>query len=131
MKKADPVEQLVNDIRLMDSGLHEIVQGVRRIVKLEAPDATEIVKYGGIMFQTQAPFCGVFSYQRHVSLEFGRGSQLEDAHGVLEGDGKFRRHIKLNTPADLAGRHVAYYVKQALKLSGRTASAARPGKIEH
>ncbi|MCW5259917.1 DUF1801 domain-containing protein [Verminephrobacter eiseniae] len=96
MKAADRIEQLVEDI--CGPILHEIVQGVRQNVMRTGPSATEIVKYGGIMFQAKQPFCGVYAYRENVSLEFGHGHQFKDAHGVLEGSGKFRRHIKMEPP---------------------------------
>jgi len=130
MKKSDPVEQLVEDIRLMDPTLHKIVQGVRQIVKLEQPKATEIVKYGGIMFQVEQPFCGVYAYQQHVSLEFGQGHRLDDAHKVLEGNGKFRRHITLKSPDDVAGRHVADYVRQSLALTQQAEVPKSPSRAK-
>jgi hypothetical protein len=123
MKTAGPVEQLVEDIRLVSPTLHDIVQGVRQIVRRAEPTVTEIVKYGGILFQVEQPLCGVYAYRQHVSLEFGRGREFEDSHGVLEGGGKFRRHIKLMSPGDLTSRHVAEYERQSLALS-RQASAA-------
>ena len=99
MKAADQIEQLAEDI--CGPILHEIVQGVRQIVMRTEPSATEIVKYGGIMFQAKQPFCGVNVYREHVSLEFGHSHQCKDAHGVLEGSGQFRHHIKLKPPRRL------------------------------
>lgn len=122
---SDAVERLVEDIRLADITLYEVVQDVRRTVKRVKPSATEIVKYGGIMFQLDEPFCGVYVYHEHVSVEFGQGHRLDDAHGVLEGSGKYRRHIKLKSPDDVAGRHVADYVKQSLAFA-KEAEAAKP-----
>lgn len=111
----DRVEALLRDIRESRAPLHEIVQGVRMIVREVAPQAGETVMYGGIMFAADAPVCGVYAYKQHVSLEFGRGCDLEDAHGVLEGGGKLRRHIKLESAADLEGRHVREYVARAFE----------------
>lgn len=43
---------------------------------------------------------------------------LPDPHGVLEGGGKLRRHIKLRALQDIADRHVAEYVQAAFGLQG-------------
>ncbi|MDR2154724.1 MAG: DUF1801 domain-containing protein [Burkholderiaceae bacterium] len=67
-----------------------------------SPAITEEVKYGGLLFSAAHPFCGVFAYARHVSLEFGNGASLPDKYKALEGAGKLRRHIKLTSPRDIA-----------------------------
>jgi hypothetical protein len=62
----------------------------------------------------------VFAYSEHVSVEFGRGCDLADPHGVLEGSGKFRRHIKLRNLADIEARHLADTLRLALENSRTT-----------
>jgi hypothetical protein len=50
---------------------------------------SEELQYGGILFAVgNKAFCGIFSYSRHVSLEFGEGALLPDKYKVLEGEGK-------------------------------------------
>lgn len=110
------VEQLLSDLELANPDRHALVLAIRQAILAVAPDASERVMYGGIMFSAPAPCCGVFAYAEHVSVEFGRGSELVDPHGVLEGQGKFRRHIKLRNPADIADKHLADHVRQAIEL---------------
>ena len=111
------VEQLLSDLALANPDRHALVLSVRAAIHAAVPQATERVMYGGIMVSAPTPFCGVFAYAEHVSLEFGRGCDLKDTHGVLEGQGKFRRHIKLRAGADIAGKHLADYVRQAAALA--------------
>lgn len=122
MKEEQPqLEKLLEDIRFISPSLFEIVQGVRQAVNVAAAASsltmTEAVKYGGILFSTKASFGGVFAYKQHVSLEFSLGAHLSDPHQVLEGAGKFRRHIKLTSIDDIAAKHVAEYIMQALHLA--------------
>lgn len=65
------------------------------------------------------PFSGVFSYTRHVSLEFPEGASLPDPHQVLEGGGKHRRHIKLRATKDIAEKQVREYVGAAYAAVGQ------------
>lgn len=111
------VEQLVHDLQLTHPDLHAIVQAARTLVRSVAPEVTERVMYGGILFAAPEQFCGVFAYSAHVSMEFGQGAELNDPHRVLEGSGKFRRHIKLHTLADLESKHLRDYIAQALRFS--------------
>ncbi len=115
--KHDKVQQLVHDLQLTHPDLHAIVQAVRATVRVIAANADERVMYGGILFSAPEQFCGVFAYTAHVSMEFGRGAELKDPHRVLEGSGKFRRHIKLQSVGDIASKHLKDYIAQALRLS--------------
>lgn len=112
---AERVAQLLEDIRAHDADRYTLVQALRKTVLGQDAAITEEVKYGGILFSAARPFCGIFSYTKHVSLEFSEGAALPDPHGVLEGQGKGRRHIKLATVQDIAARHVAQYLKPAFK----------------
>jgi hypothetical protein len=42
-----------------------------------------------------AAFAYVNAFKAHVNVGFFRGAQLEDPGGLLEGNGKFMRHVKL------------------------------------
>ncbi len=90
-----------------------IVSRLREIVLQAGPSISEEVKYGGILFSARTPFCGVFSYAGHVTLELSQGAALPDTHGVLLGHGKLRRHIKLFSVSDIEDRHVTHYVALA------------------
>jgi hypothetical protein len=42
-----------------------------------------------------AGFAYVNAYRAHVNVGFFRGAELPDPHGLLQGTGKFMRHVKL------------------------------------
>ena len=114
---ADRISKLLDDIRLIDPERFELAQALRKIILGLDSSITEEVKYGGILFSADQPFCGIFSYTKHVSLEFGAGASLPDKFKVLEGEGKFRRHIKLVSAEDIAAKHVGEYLLWALQAS--------------
>lgn len=114
---ADRISKLLDDIRLLDSGRFEFVQALREIILGLDSSISEEVKYGGFLYSAEEAFCGVFSYAKHVSLEFGAGASLPDKFNVLEGEGKLRRHIKLSSAQDIQGKHVREYLVLALKES--------------
>lgn len=115
-EERDRVEAFLEDFRAFRTSQHALMAEIRRIVETVAPDATAKVMYGGIVFERPALFCGVFAYTHHVSVEFSRGCDLDDPHNVLEGKGKFRRHIKLHGWPDIAAKHVADYIAAAAVL---------------
>lgn len=116
---AERIAKLLEDIRLLDSGHFELVQALREMILGLNSLISEEVKYGGLLFSAETPFCGVFAYTKHVSLEFGAGATLSDEFKVLEGTGKFRRHIKLSSVQDISDKHIREYLTLALKASAK------------
>jgi hypothetical protein len=48
-----------------------------------------------------AAFGYVNAFTAHVNVGFFRGAELPDPNGLLEGTGKFMRHVKLRPGADV------------------------------
>jgi len=72
------------------------------------------MKYGGICFYDAGLLVtGIFQRKEHVSLEFSEGGAMEDPNGLLEGKGKFRRHLKIRTQDDIHEKKVAEFLAQA------------------
>lgn len=111
---AKSIEALMDDIRLLGESQYQMLIGVRRLIREQFPDATEEVKYGGILFCSNIQFAGVFAYQQHVSVEFSHGAKIEDTLGLLEGKGKGRRHLKLRSVDDIQSKQLAQYLSLAL-----------------
>lgn len=113
------VLKLLDDWQSIQPDLYPIVDTIYQQIRQHAPELIEQVKYGGILFsRTEAEsstVCGVFMYTAHVSLEFSQGAQLDDPHHQLEGSGKYRRHLKFKTTADLHNKHLKDYLCRALE----------------
>ena len=113
------IQALLNDIRFASEAHFMLVSRLRELIRETVPGATDEVKYGGFLFSVDVPFCGVFAYSAHVSLEFGNGAAMPAPHKVLLGSGKLRRHIKLSSADDIAAQHVALYLPLALDAARR------------
>jgi hypothetical protein len=48
-----------------------------------------------------AAFAYVDAFRAHVNVGFFRGAEIADPHGLLEGAGKFMRHVKLGPDRDV------------------------------
>jgi hypothetical protein len=120
-EKEKRVDLYLQDLSLTNVAIYELLQAIRNQilgVKLASNETVkEEVKYGGILFAVEQAFCGVFAYANHVSLEFGEGASLLDQFNVLEGKGKFRRHIKLTSIEEIESKHVMHYVNLACQHS--------------
>jgi len=111
------IQNFVNDIQLTSDEFYQLVLHVREIFLSNTTNLTESIKYGGIVYSKSNELIGgIFVYKKHISLEFSQGYQLTDTYSVLEGKGKFRRHIKLKTIDDVNDKNIASYIKQAIAL---------------
>ena len=73
---------------------------------------------------TDLGFAYVAVFTAHVNLGFFHGAELEDPCGILQGTGKFMRHVKLrpDTPVDeraLKDLVDAAYVNMKARFEGR------------
>ena len=125
---SDAVDDFLSALLLQDEERYDLVERIRKLIHSIDPKIIEEVKYGGLLFSGRSPFCGLFSYQNHVSLEFSRGAALPDRHKVLEGEGKLRRHIKIEKVGDLFKKNVREYVSLAFStVSGPRVSVRKTG----
>ena len=124
MTTDEHVEQWLRDVQYTSPAQFPLVQDLRTLVRQLAPEALERVMYGGLLYELGAAFCGIFPYKNHVSVEFSRGCDLEDAHGQLEGSGKWRRHVKLRSTDEIVTKYLETYLLQAYQVASATASAA-------
>ncbi|MGJ8528207.1 DUF1801 domain-containing protein [Maritalea sp.] len=94
-----------------------IIAAIEELIVDLLPDATPRSMYGGTVLELvpgdhSTLIGGYFAHKAHVSLEFSLGVNFEDPKGLLEGKGKFRRHLKLRSLDDIAEKQVAYFIKQ-------------------
>lgn len=119
------VNAFLDGLSLLGGELPTIVRRLREIVARVCPGVAERMMYGGIMFSGGADFGGVFVSKGHVSFEFSQGNAFRDPEGLLEGSGKFRRHLKFRTVADVDPKAVAFFVRQAVDGANRGGSASK------
>lgn len=124
---AESVSDLLESVRLASEDSHAVVQAVRLSVQESCRSITEQVKYGGLVFASDGlPFGGVFVYRQHVSVELSCGALIADPHGLLEGSGKGRRHLKLRSLEDIKGKHLATYLTLAVQAAQAQACPVDP-----
>jgi hypothetical protein len=117
-----PSEDLIRLLSQFDLSVGELALALREMVLEEAPAAVErLVRVYALVFwysltgrMTDA-FCQVVVYTKGVNLMFNRGAELDDPDGVLVGEGKIIRHIKVRRPEDLKNPHLRKFIRAALK----------------
>ena len=60
-----------------------------------------------------AAFCYVGIYRDHVNVGFFPGTELLDPAGILEGTGKYMRHVKLSPSTDIDSRALSNLIDAA------------------
>ena len=60
-----------------------------------------------------AAFAYVNAFRAHVNLGFFRGAELVDPAGLLEGTGKFMRHVKLRADTEVDARALSGLIAAA------------------
>ncbi|MCD4811129.1 DUF1801 domain-containing protein [bacterium] len=114
LSKNKEVKKFLEDIRMYDDEKFNIIQELRKIVFTNYKEANERMMYGGIMFSLEDDFGGIFVRKEHISFEFTNGFTMEDKEKILEGTGKFRRHLKIKSLSDIKDKRVNFFVKQAV-----------------
>jgi hypothetical protein len=93
-----------------------IIKALRAFVKRAQPTLAENVKWGnGCWVGTSGPVAYVYSADGFVQFGFFRGSALKDPKGLLEGEGKYVRHIKVRGPSEIDERAFAALLQQAAR----------------
>jgi len=117
MKKSEneEVQKFLNEIKKVDDEKSDTLIELREIIFNYFPKTDERIMYGGIVFfLNDEMFSGLFFNKKHITLEFSNGYLMEDPNSILEGKGKYRRHIKLLTKEDIISKEVSSFVKQAV-----------------
>jgi hypothetical protein len=60
-----------------------------------------------------AAFAYVNAFRAHVNVGFFRGAELADPEGLLEGTGRFMRHVKLRPGEDVNASALAGLIRNA------------------
>ena len=119
----------LDHLRLMRPELRAIVEAARRTVRAAVPSAIEIAcastppRSTRPMWKIARYFAGdvevvaIGTFATHAHLFFQRGRELNDRSGLLEGDGKTLRFIRLTSPDDVARPEVKRIIREAFRLA--------------
>jgi len=101
--------------------LKPILDELRRMVGRAAPDASSSIKWG-MPFYTigDNTLCALAGFKSHVNLILpGPPGTFADPDGLLEGDGKTGKHIKLRSLDDLPRAAVRRWLRTAAERARR------------
>jgi hypothetical protein len=117
-----PERSVENYLQQVPAELRDIVLEIRNIVASVAPEATESQHSRGFSYYYQersgpvsAGICQVGVFQDHVRLGFIHGAFLPDPEGLLVGEPKYKKHVRLFHYKQVPWE----YIKQLIEASSR------------
>jgi hypothetical protein len=111
-------------IDLQEQWAADILKELREVMKENAPEAKESIKWAQPVFEDNGPFVFMKAFKKNVNFGFWRGIQLEDPKGFLQGTGVKMRHVKVFSIDDIDKEALGDLVKQAVELNREHGSAA-------
>ena len=93
-----------------------VVARLRELVRETAPDAREVIAYGVPMYKRRKYMVLISPSKTGITFSFTYGTRFEDKYGLLRGEGKVARHVKIKSLEKLNEEALRYYIKQALEI---------------
>jgi hypothetical protein len=93
---------------------HNVVALVRLLMAECAPDATEKISYGMLMWSGEWPLAWVSPTMKDITFGFRAGGYFDDPYGLLKGTGKHARHVKLKTVEAANQQALRHYIQRAV-----------------
>ena len=103
--------------------LRAILESLRKLIEEAAPDATASLKWGMPVYAVGgAMMSALAAFKSHVNLILaGPPGTFEDRDGLLEGEGKTGRHLKLRSIEELPRDAVRGWLRTAAQVARRQA----------
>ena len=99
-----PIHHIEKFLKFTPQPLQEIVFELRNIIAAVAPDAAEVIRWGGLSYFHEgrggivsAGICQIGIEKDHVRLAFIHGAFLQDPQNLLHGTGKAKRYIRIDS----------------------------------
>src|SRR5213594_73582 len=96
--------------------LRPVVETLRRLMREEAPGAKELISYGVPVYRGRKGLAVISPTKKDITFAFSRGASFDDKYGLLTGEGKVSKNVKIKNLTQINKTALRYYIKQAVKL---------------
>jgi hypothetical protein len=93
----------------------EIVAELRALMRECAPDAREVVSYGVPMFKQKRTLAVISPTKKGITFAMSKGADFKDKYGLLEGEGKISKNVRMKDMKEVNREALRYYIKQAVE----------------
>jgi len=120
-----PEQQLATFLAKYTEEMQKTTKAVRKKMRALFPKAVELVydNYNALVIgygpteRAGEALCSIAVYPKWVTLFFLRGAEMRDPDGLLKGDGKIVRQIRLADALDLDRPAVKKLIRQAIRMA--------------
>lgn len=107
--------------------LQDIVFELRNLIAEVAPDAREVIRWGGLSYYHEgrggivsAGICQIGIREDHVRLDFIHGIHLNDPGHLLQGSQKSKRYLRLTSYEDAPWEYLKQLIEAASHFDPRS-----------
>jgi hypothetical protein len=105
--------------RKVQPELQEVVTALRALMAECAPNAGEMMSHGLPMWIDKSTLAWLSPTKKDITFSFAFGVDFEDRYGLLKGDGKNSRFVKVKSVDTLNEEALRYYISQAVERDTR------------
>ena len=80
------------------------------------PELRAKLKWSRPVYELNSNVCYLQAHSEHVNFGFWRGVELHDQEGILEGEGKSMRHVKIGRDDEIPPRGLRALLVEAINL---------------
>ena len=122
-----PFHQIETFLQHTPPHLQDIVLELRNIIASVAPDAAEVVRWGGLSYfhegrggLVSAGICQIGICGDHIRLDFIHGAFLPDPHRLLHGTQKVKRFVRIESYEDAPWESIRELITASAKFDPRS-----------
>ncbi|WP_421811602.1 DUF1801 domain-containing protein [Flagellimonas sp.] len=125
MKEERPIHpDFLYYLELKDQELVELFTDLRNYILDLYPDCNELLYHTHALtalFSTSEKmsdaFCMIPIYSNHLNLGFNKGTLLKDPNALLQGTGKFIRHVPIETGEDYRNEKTKQLILESINFA--------------
>ena len=128
-----PIREVERFLQNSPRELSDIVLQIRDLVLSAAPSVTEVIRRRGIIYYyperggpVSAGVCQVGLYPDHVRLAFIHGAFLPDPAGLLRGEPRYKRYVRIDTYDDAPWQAIQELITASARFDPHTMRQYEP-----
>ena len=125
-----PIHEIETFLHRTPTDLQDIVLELRNVIASVAPDAVEVIRWGGLSYFHEgrggivsAGICQIGIHKDHIRLAFIHGVFLSDPRHLLEGTQKVKRYIRLSSYDDAPWDYLKQLIEESSRFDPRSLQA--------
>jgi len=96
----------------------DLLERLRQLMETHAPEGREVISSGSPAWRRTRILAIVSPSKTHLTFAFENGAGFTDPSGLLQGEGKKTRHVKLTRWDSAIEEALVDYIRQAVAADG-------------